>query len=189
MHNAEAAIEPAFYDHEDDIVQRDRAAADWGADEVFASVPRRRLRGDRHATAARRSAPRRVSGPGVEDDAEAAERAAWLAAVETELTAERAPVTEAAPAPAEPMRANELTDGVNFDAPAAWADEPTEPAGRRTVTITGNPGRAPAPARPLVTDRRRPPRTVGERFGESPDRVAGWAFGMGILLIVVAAFS
>lgn len=189
MHNAEAAIEPAFYDHEDQSVQRDRVAADWGADEVFASVPRRRLRGDRHAPVARRSAPRRVSGPAIDEDADAAERAAWLAAVEAELVGERAPVAEAAPAPAEPLRADELTEGVDFDAPAAWAEAPAEPAGRRTVTITGRPGRAAEPTRPLVAERRRPPRTVGERVGDSPDRVAGWAFGMGILLIVVAAFS
>jgi hypothetical protein len=184
MHNAEAAIEPAFYDHQDDdVVQRDRVAADWGADEVFASVPRRRLRGDQHATAAaRRSPARRVSGPALEDDGDAAERAAWLAGVEAELAAEAMPATEASPAPAEAMRPEELTDGIEFDAPAAWTEEP---AGRRTVTITGHPGRALAPA----IDRRRPPRTVDERIGGRPDRVAGWAFGMGLLLIVVAAVS
>src|SRR5688500_8608629 len=98
MHNAEAAIEPAFYDHEDEIVQRDRVAADWGADEVFATVPRRRFRGA-HAGAAQ--APRRGSHLAqarpaeaeTDDVAEAANRAAWLAEVEAEV---------AAPAPAPP---------------------------------------------------------------------------------------
>jgi hypothetical protein len=85
------------------------------------------------------------------------------------------------------MRAEELTAGVEFDAPAAWTEEPA--AGRRTVTITGRPGLAAAPARPPVTERRRPARTVDERIGGRPDRVAGWAFGMGLLLIVVAAVS
>ena len=191
MHNAEAAIEPAFYDHEDEIVQRDRVAADWGADEVFASVPRRRFRGDHHggSAVARRSPARRVSGPAAEDDVEAAERAAWLAGVEAELSADAVPVSEAAPAPAEALRAIELTDGVEFDSPAAWSEPAEDPAGRRTVTITGHPGRAVAPARPLPVDRRRPPRTVDERIGGRPDRIAGWSFGMGILLIVIAAFS
>ena len=181
MHNAEAAIEPAFYDHEDEIVQRDRAAADWGADEVFASVPRRRMRGD-HA-AARRPGARRVSGPAIEEvDEDATARAAWLADVEAELAA--GTVTEAVPAPAEVPTVEELTAGVAFDdAPAAWTQAAEEPAGRRTVTITGNPGR------PLVNERRRPPRSVDERIGGRPDRAAGWAFGMGLLLIVVAAFS
>ena len=185
MHNAEAAIEPAFYDHEDDIVQRDRVAADWGADEVFASVPRRRFRGDHHGVAAggRRPQPRRVSGPAVEEDQDAAQRAAWLAEVEAELAVAEAP-------PAEPLRVDDLTDGVEFDEPAAWSEDPAEPAGRRTVTITGRPGQAvAAPARPLVAERRRPSRSVDERIGGRPDRVAGWAFGMGLLLIAVAAIS
>jgi hypothetical protein len=187
MHNAEAAIEPAFYDHQDDSVQQDRVAADWGADEVFASVPRRRIRGDHHGTAARRAVPtRRVSGPAIEADDEAAERAAWLAEVEAELLADDTPAVSA---PVEVPQTEELTDGVDFDAPAAWSESPAEPGGRRTVTITGNPGRALAPTRPLVTDRRRPPRTIDERIGHRPDRIAGMSFGMGILLIVVAAFS
>jgi hypothetical protein len=66
---------------------------------------------------------------------------------------------------------------------------PAVAGGRRTVTITGRPEGAPPAPRPAVTDRRRPPRTVSDRVGPRPDRVAGWAFGMGILLIVVAAFS
>ena len=176
MHNAEAAIEPAFYDHEDEIVQRDRVAADWGADEVFASVPRRRFRGDHPA--GRRTAPRRVSGPAMEDDQDAAARAAWLAEVEAELAAAEAPAPAPAPEAVEVPHAAALTEGVEF-----VEMTPVEPAGRRTVTITGRPDRS------LVTERRRPPRSVDERIGGRPDRVAGWAFGMGILLIVVAAVS
>ena len=192
MQNAAAAIEPAFYDHEDETVQRDRVAADWGADEVFASVPRRRIRGDHHgaAVASRRAAPaRRVSGPAAEDDREAADRAAWLAEVEAEVTPAAVPAevleTAVAPLPADAQ----LTQGVEFETPAVWPEEPAGPGGRRTVTITGRPDRLPAPSRPMAGDRRRPPRTVDERIGARPDRVAGWAFGMGILLIAVAAVS
>ena len=59
-------------------------------------------------------------------------------------------------------------------------DPEPAPAGRRTVTITGRPGVL------AHTERRRPPRTVEERIGHRPDRVAGWAFGMGMLLILIA---
>src|SRR5688500_6939155 len=110
MHNAEAAIEPAFYDHEDEVVQRDRAAADWGSDEVFASVPRRRFRGDHPAgavSAHRRSAVQRPGAPAPESD-DAAKRAAWLAEVEAELAA--APEPPADPAPA--LSPEALTEGV-----------------------------------------------------------------------------
>lgn len=178
MHNAEAAIEPAFYDHEDETVQRDRVAADWGADEVFATVPRRRFRGD-HAPAG--PAPRRgghltaLPAAAADDETEAAERAAWLR--ETEAEAAAPSPQPAAPAPVDEQ---ELTDGV------AFADEP---AGRRTVTITGRPDGVRSQPRPLLTDRRHRHRTVDERIGGRPDRVAGWAFGMGLLLIVVAAVS
>lgn len=196
MHNAAAAIEPAFYDHQDETVKRDRAAADWGADEVFATVPRRRFRGDQHVGAAqqaRRSAARDVvEGPVT--DADAVRRAAWLAEVEAELAAEEraaAPAPPPAP-PAAPVEATVpaagLTEGLEFIAPADRGEAPVEPAGRRTVTITGRPGALVQP-RPLLAERRRPPRTVDERIGGRPDRAAGWAFGMGVLLIVVAAVS
>jgi hypothetical protein len=72
------------------------------------------------------------------------------------------------------VSAEELTDGIK------WA--PAD--GRRTVQITGRPDGEPLVRR---SDRdRRPPRTAGERLGARPDRVAGWAFGLGMLLITVA---
>ncbi|MGH2947637.1 MAG: hypothetical protein ACRDPC_15535, partial [Solirubrobacteraceae bacterium] len=52
--------------------------------------------------------------------------------------------------------------------------------GRRTVKIGGRPGELP------TSRSRRPPRTVGERVGPRPDRVAAWAFALGLLLIVIA---
>jgi hypothetical protein len=54
-------------------------------------------------------------------------------------------------------------------------------AGRRTVKIGGRPGELQAS--PV---RRRPPRTASERLGARPDRVAAWAFVLGILLILIA---
>jgi hypothetical protein len=55
--------------------------------------------------------------------------------------------------------------------------------GRRTVKIGGRPAEfhgTPARAR------RRPPRTVHERVGHRPERIAAWAFALGILLILIA---
>jgi hypothetical protein len=54
--------------------------------------------------------------------------------------------------------------------------------GRRTVKIGGRPAEwHGTPART-----RRPPRTMHERLGPRPDRVAMWAFALGILLILIA---
>jgi hypothetical protein len=55
--------------------------------------------------------------------------------------------------------------------------------GRRTVKIGGRPAEfhgTPARAR------RRPPRTVHERLGARPERIAAWAFALGLLLILIA---
>jgi hypothetical protein len=57
-------------------------------------------------------------------------------------------------------------------------------AGRRTVVIRGRG------AEPATTPRRaRPPRTVGERLGPRPDRVAAWAVALGVLLILIAILT
>ena len=49
--------------------------------------------------------------------------------------------------------------------------------GRRTVKIGGRPEFYPS---------RRPPRAVHDRLGPRPDRIAAWAFALGLLLIVIA---
>jgi hypothetical protein len=61
----------------------------------------------------------------------------------------------------------------------ARGDQP----GRRTVKIGGRPGEHLAFDRP---PRRRPPKTVGERVGSRPERVAMWAFALGLILILIA---
>jgi hypothetical protein len=188
MHNAEAAIEPAFYDHEDENVHaRERVAADWGADEVFATVPRRRFRGERRPAASPYAVPAHPRRAATHEHR--AEHAYTEVVAAHAVPFEPAPEATGPTDPADaPIESAALTDGVDFEPPTAWA-EPPVPGGRRTVTITGRPEGAPPAPRPVVTDRRRPPRTVSDRVGPRPDRVAGWAFGMGILLIVVAAFS
>ena len=48
------------------------------------------------------------------------------------------------------------------------------------MKIGGRPGEFDVPTR------RRPPRTVHERLGPRPDRIAAWAFVLGVLLILIA---
>lgn len=66
--------------------------------------------------------------------------------------------------------------------------------GRRTIEIRGQVDRvhgftAPAETKAATRTGRRPARRPSERFERRPDRVAMWAFLLGILLILVAAFS
>ena len=78
------------------------------------------------------------------------------------------------------------------DEVAAPADEAIEPhaegvvrggvAGRRTVKIGGRP----AEFHGTAARTRRPPRTVHERLGPRPERIAAWAFALGLLLIFIA---
>ena len=79
---------------------------------------------------------------------------------------------DAAPAAPEPAAA-----------PPVAAAEEAPAAPRRTVVIRG---RAAAPA---AAARRRPARRPSERVAHRPDRVALWAFGLGLLLILVAVLS
>lgn len=60
--------------------------------------------------------------------------------------------------------------------------------GRRTVVIRGQVADR---NRPYATtaQRHRPARRPSERVGHRPDRVAMWAFGLGLLLVLVAILS
>jgi hypothetical protein len=63
------------------------------------------------------------------------------------------------------------------------------PAGRRTVKIQGRGADLHRPAWGAPATRRRPPRTLHERAGFRPDRIAMWAVFLGLALVVVAALS
>ena len=74
------------------------------------------------------------------------------------------------------------------------ADEPPAPTGeaipeRRTVKIGGRPEGSLEAARYQRDRARRPPRTAHERIGARPDRIAMWAFALGLLLIVIAILT
>jgi len=182
MSHSESAI-AGFYDHEQQSTRgedRRREAPDWGGDDLFTSTPRRRRfdhagRGEGHAARRRDTIehplpPRRVSGP-------------QAPKLDLGIVAD---VLAPEPAAAAPRTVVPLADGAAF---AALDPEPevaghiamAEPpaSGRKTVTITGHPDPMPV--------RRRPAPTMDERLiGTRPERIASYAFAMGLLLILIA---
>jgi hypothetical protein len=204
MSESEVRGAAIFYDHELEdghtTGRRRRPAADWGVgEELFDHMPsRRRFRaaeagarhdGPRHE--ASRRDPHARTRPAADferptDELEVAPRpasasvdAAWMA--ELAESAMPAPARRPEPAP------ESAADAVEPDeAPHAEIDVVERPAeGRRTVVIRGRG------AEPEIAPRRdrRPPRTVGERLGPRPDRVAAWAVALGVLLILIAILT
>jgi hypothetical protein len=113
------------------------------------------------------------------------------------------PDAEPAAKPARPDRRAELSRLAREQAAAAERAAAgrarsrvggTQPA-RRTIEIRGQTVGAPAlaavpsPREAAPGARRRPSRTPAERFAARPDRVAQWAFLLGLFLIAVAALS
>jgi len=97
-----------------------------------------------------------------------------------------------------PTRREELSRLAREQARAATATvsrpRGAEPTARRTIEIRGRV--EPRPVIAAVPDpvetpyrRRRPRRTAAERFVAQPDRIALWAFLLGLFLIVVALLS
>jgi hypothetical protein len=70
-------------------------------------------------------------------------------------------------------------------APPVSARGGTGVPGRRTVRIQGRGSERYS----ITPARRRPPRTLHERAGINPDRVAMWAVLLGVLLVLAAAAS
>jgi hypothetical protein len=177
MHEHEVPGDRAVYDHEteDPRAARRRRVADWGVgEELFDRMPspRRRFNGsepprrDSHPRE-RRFEPSQEEAPAAALDATAAELDA--PARELAPAAREAAAPEAAPPrDAAPREAATPRGGVE---------------GRRTVVI-GRQSQSALPAR-----RERPSRTVGERIGHRPDRIAAYAVALGLLLIVIAFLS
>jgi hypothetical protein len=210
MPETEVRAAQAIYDRERDLTDPDlgssgrhrRPAADWGGDELFSRGPRRRggRGGDARRPAER---PVQVEAPRGVVRAERATGAAdpvgrpgRAVVIEDRAAAWERPPGALAP-DARMDAAWDRPPGARPSAPPAAA-VPPEPAqeprhepivgGRRTVLITGRPGtqRTGTPWALPSTERRRPPRTMDERVGARPDRVAAWAFGLGLLLILIA---
>jgi hypothetical protein len=199
MPENEASIR-AFYDHEIDepraTGRRRRQVADWGVGEdVFDRLPSRRFaRSERRGEepGEHHRAPRAEDAPPREDLARSEPRRPrhrpaddWLEEVsprpaEAPETAARTIVIggaveeEIAPAIAQ-------EEELSSEDVAPPRDEAPRP--RRTIVICGHPDKLPAP-RP-----RRPPKTALERVGASPDRLAAYAVGLGLLLILIAVLT
>lgn len=170
----------AVYDHETEDprgARRRRPVADWGVgEEIFDRMPspRRRFGRPSEAPPARRDSHPRERR--FEPAQEAPRR---------ELGRDEAPRREQ---PRDVVRREEPRDVVRREEPRREESReivPREVAptssrggveGRRTVVISGQAS---------VARRPRPSRTVGERVGPRPDRLAAYAVALGLLLIVI----
>ena len=179
MSHSESAIAD-LYDFEQDQASsgdaRRREAPDWGGDDLFTGTPRRRRferasRGEHPVARMRdtvehpvqRRAAQHRRRPDVRNVLDLGEIGDLLSPP-ADADAEAAPATPLASARAETPERR----------PAS--------VGRRTVTVTGHPD---APAL-----RRRPAPTMDERLiGSRPERIAAYAFGMGLLLILIAILT
>jgi hypothetical protein len=192
----------AVYDHNDDEprpARRRRQAADWGVgEELFDHMPSRRFarRGEEHqiprggAEDGRRTIviERRDAAPVVDEPDQPADEA--FASREEALRARRAHDAlwggdEPFADPAAEVVAEALVEDQIPAEEARTADAVRGGVeGRRTVKIGGRPGEHYRPS-----ERRRPPRTVHERLGPRPDRIAAWACALGFLLILIAILT
>jgi len=185
-HNARSARDDV-YDHEHEEPRsgpRRRPVADWGVgDDMFAHMPRNRFprtadvpRERRFAREdAERRPPRDAAAGGDEGGGEprggaADGRRTIRIGKDEDLPSEIAAVT----------------------ADRDLGDEPEPPQAapeRRTVKIAGRPEGSLEAARYQRDRLRRPPRTAHERIGHRPDRIAMWAFALGLVLIVIAILT
>src|SRR5688500_10164754 len=182
----------AVYDHTEEEPRpsgrRRRQVADWGVgEELFDGMPGRRFerRGTDHAI------PRGGTDDGrrtiviTEDDVRIEKEAPDEEFTRREDALEARRRHDAVWAGDEPFAEAPVADDEPVD---EIADEPMSDAvvrggveGRRTVKIGGRPAEFHSAA-----GRRRPAPTMHERLGPRPDRIAAWAFALGILLILIA---
>jgi hypothetical protein len=184
-----------------------RQIADWGVgEELFDGMPGHRFdrRGGEHGPARGGSIPRGGASDGrrtivitendvrFEDEAPAEEFVSREDALEArrrhdEVWAGDEPFAEETAEDPYASAIEAFAPGGRFaeEAPTRARSEPDGIArggveGRRTVKIGGRPAEFhPSPAR-------RPSRSMHERLGPRPDRIAAWAFALGILLILIA---
>ncbi len=201
----------AVYDHDNEEPRpsgrRRRQVADWGVgEELFDGMPGRRFDRRPHRELPREDIPRGDAADGrrtivietgndelpleslepAEEEFASRDEALRARDVNDELWAGDEPFAEREP---EPL-AEEPVDEARFDdAYDAPLDAPTDEIvrgtqeGRRTVKIGGRPAEFYGPP---ARARQRPPRTVHERLGPRPERIAAWAFALGLLLILIA---
>jgi hypothetical protein len=198
-----------------DQFEDEHRIADWGGDELFTRMPRPRPVDDAPAPRFQRSpepaparrltlvepaeqpdepvAGRRWQRSGEEAMRERAERLG-LSVVESPDRAGgsgRFERTQPADRAGGSGRFERTQPADRDDEPSHRFDETgamlePEPAARPTKIITGRPGEAPRPLPVVRSERRRPSRTPAEWVGPRPERIVGWAFALGLLLILIA---
>jgi hypothetical protein len=189
------------------VLRTRRQVADWGVgEELFDGMPGSRFdrRGGDHAPARGGSIPRGGAADGrrtivitendvrFEDETPAEEFASREDALEArrrhdEVWAGDEPFAEEPAADPYASAIEAFAPGGRFaePVPARTRPEPDDIVrggveGRRTVKIGGRPAEFhPSPTR-------RPSQAIHERLGPRPDRIAAWAFALGILLILIA---
>jgi hypothetical protein len=170
MHEHDVRGERAIYDHETEdprAARRRRRVADWGVgEELFDRMPSPRRRSGAAEPQRRDAHPRERRFEPAREEPQAGELDAPDARLDTPAADLDAPTRELVTAAAVPAA----------PAPRGGVE------GRRTVVI--GQSRSTLPAR-----RERPSRTVGERLGHRPDRLASYAVALGLLLIIIAFLS
>ncbi len=171
-----------------DQFEDEHRIADWGGDELFTRMPRPRPVDDAPAPRFRPSlvVSERASEPAAP---EPPRRQLALVEPRGDDRTGREPLARRSGEQAMRERAERL--GLSVVEPTHRFDESgaliePEPVGRPTKVITGRPGEAPRPLPTVRTERRRPPRTPAEWIGPRPERIVGWAFALGLLLILIA---
>jgi hypothetical protein len=160
----------ALFDQHSD----ERRIPDWGGDELFTRMPRRRAVDDAPPPRFRASAPEPA-------------RALALVGAPPERRRE-VPSAEWA-GQRDRRRASASAEDLPEPAPArAATDAVPETTGARphVKVITGRPEPLPLPRSVTTPTRRRPARTPAEWVGARPDRIVAWAFALGLLLILIA---
>jgi hypothetical protein len=189
----------AVYDHtEEEPRRRRRQVADWGVgEELFDGMPGRRFerRGEDHriprggADDGRRTiviaegeAPKAEAPEVLDEEFTSREQALRAREQHDAVWAGDEPFAETKREQAEPPLAEprDLAEAVATE-PRGSVDGIVRGGveGRRTVKIGGRPAE-------FHSAPRRPSRTVHERVGPRPDRIAAWAFALGLLLILIA---
>jgi hypothetical protein len=194
-HHARSARDDV-YDHEHEEPgsgRRRRPVADWGVGEdMFEHMPRSRFSraaelppregrfaregGDRHLRAVdgepEEAAEAEAEGPDVPRGRVEDGRRTIRIGKDEDVPSEIAAIT------------------ADRDISTEEVAEPVQPRPeRRTVKIGGRPEGSLEAARYQRDRSRRPRRTAHERVGHRPDRIAMWAFALGLILIVIAILT
>ena len=192
-HHARSARDDV-YDHEHEEPRsgrRRRPVADWGVgDDAFETMPRNRFPRTADAPPRERRFAREDDEPrlrAVEDEPEHEEPHPDVprGRVDDGRRTLRIGKDEDMPSEIAAIAADRDINTEELAVPEKGQGVPE----RRTVKIGGHPEGSLEAARYQRDRARRPRRTASERVGHRPDRIAMWAFALGLLLIVIAILT